>query len=184
MPYLAKHSTGHTVALFGGSFDPPHRAHVQIVEYLLRQDDCDEVWVLPSFRHPQKQTEASFEQRLAMCQLAFQDLGPKVQISDWEKQSSGFTVGLLEQLHQRFPEHRWILVLGSDLRTQISSWKEPERMQKLAELRFLPRSVDASGIFSPEQSREIRQKIRSGQSIRDLVPAAVENFIYEHSLYE
>ena len=61
-----------TWGLFGGSFDPPHRAHVLVVAWALMEATLDRILVIPTARHAfGKQPGASFEDRVAMCRLAF-----------------------------------------------------------------------------------------------------------------
>ena len=76
------------VGVFGGSFNPPHVGHVLAAAYLLSMAAVDRVLVIPVFRHPFAKTLASFEDRLAMCQLAMTWL-PQVEVSDIERQLGG-----------------------------------------------------------------------------------------------
>jgi len=59
------------IALFGGSFNPPHEGHREIVRRLARRKSIDEVWVLPVWRHPFRKKLPSFKKRLSMCRRYF-----------------------------------------------------------------------------------------------------------------
>ena len=63
--------SGLTAAVFGGSFNPPHRSHETVIASVLQHAVCDSVWLIPTHSHPFGKTLAPFEHRLRMCQLAF-----------------------------------------------------------------------------------------------------------------
>ncbi len=121
------------IALFGGSFNPPHLGHQAVVKNLTKSSLFDEVWILPSFKHPFEKKLASFEDRLEMCQLAFKDLGKKIQISTLEKELNspeGYTVDLIHSLLKKYPKHNFSLVIGTDLFQEKSRWKNFEEIEK------------------------------------------------------
>ncbi|HEX9294516.1 MAG TPA: nicotinate (nicotinamide) nucleotide adenylyltransferase, partial [Polyangiaceae bacterium] len=76
------------VFLFGGSFNPPHVAHVLAVAYVLATQDADRVIVIPCYRHPFRKDLAPFEHRFAMCELAMGWL-PRTSISAVEQELGG-----------------------------------------------------------------------------------------------
>lgn len=79
-------NTIQTVAMFGGSFDPPHLGHRIIVEKALIELDIDLLIIMPAYQNPLKKASiATPAQRMKMCKTVFEDL-PKVTISDYEMQ--------------------------------------------------------------------------------------------------
>ena len=110
-----------------------------------------------------------------------------------------YTVDTLEELHRRLPDAELALVLGADCLPELTTWRAPERIERLAEIVLVPRP----GITAPEEqtatpirigtivemplvdisSHDIRQRVSARRSIRYLVPRAVECYIETHSLY-
>jgi nicotinate-nucleotide adenylyltransferase len=171
------------IAIVGGSFDPPHLAHVEVLQHLLNSKRFDEIWVVPAGQHPFKKASASFKNRIAMCHLAFDPLGKKVKIVDEDEKLSGYTIDLIKHLHNKFSEYHWTFVGGSDLKEEISRWKEPQTLKKYLDLEFLPRPPDPASPFAPISSTEIRERIKNRLSIDDFVSNAVKDYIDQHGLY-
>ncbi|HEY6038658.1 MAG TPA: hypothetical protein VIV58_30455, partial [Kofleriaceae bacterium] len=74
------------IALFGGSFNPPHVAHQLVALYVLETQPVDELWFVPTFVHPFHKQLVPYEDRLAMCELAAAPLGPRVKVSRAEQE--------------------------------------------------------------------------------------------------
>jgi nicotinic acid mononucleotide adenylyltransferase len=72
------------VALFGGSFNPPHAAHQLVALYVLETQPVDELWFVPTYAHPFGKQLATYEHRIAMCELAAAALGPRARVSQVE----------------------------------------------------------------------------------------------------
>ena len=113
------------VALFGGSFDPPHKGHQRIVEMLAALDDIDKVIVMPAFLNPFKvSTLASADTRLAWCKKVCH--GDKIIISDFEvsQQRPVYTIETLQALQKEYDVK--YLAIGSDTLEKIAHWKDFE----------------------------------------------------------
>ena len=171
------------VALLGGSFDPPHLAHVQVLQHLLAERRYDRIWVLPSPQNPLKPESTPFAHRLAMARLAFADLDPRIEVRDDEAELSGFTIDLARKLRAENPGVEFTFVGGSDLREQLPSWKDSEELIRLLSFRFLPRPPAPDSPFLPLSSREIRERAKKGSPLDGLLPEAIERYIREHRLY-
>jgi len=171
------------IALFGGSFDPPHVGHVLAATYALATEPVDELWMLPVFEHPfRKKLRASFELRARMCEAALAGLLPRARVSRAEAElgGEGRTVDLLEHLHGKHPEHRWVLVIGSDLVAETGQWKRFDRVQELARIVVVPRG----GPLLPDlSSTEVRRILASGGDARALVPVAALRLALESGAY-
>src|SRR5512146_215517 len=77
------------VALFGGSFNPPHVGHQLLALYVLETEPVDELWLVPCWRHPFEKELAPFEHRLRMTEAAAAALGPRARVSDVEARLGG-----------------------------------------------------------------------------------------------
>src|SRR5690242_21434651 len=104
------------VAVFGGSFDPPHVGHVLAVAYAFATRDLDAVLVIPVFSHPFEKDLTPFEHRVEMAKLAFGDL-PRTSISTIEASlgAPSLTIRTLEHLSREDPARRLELLVGADV---------------------------------------------------------------------
>lgn len=135
------------IALLGGSFDPPHLAHIQVAAHLLKGGKYDEVWVMPTPKNPFKETSASFQDRLEMCQLAFAPFKDKVRVLSEERELTGYTIDLIKSLKGQYPKNDFTFIAGSDLRSEIAGWKDSEKLKKILSFEFLPRPPDPASPF-------------------------------------
>jgi nicotinate-nucleotide adenylyltransferase len=179
------------IALFGGSFNPPHVAHQMVALYVIETAPVDGLWFVPCFRHPFDKPLAPFEDRAAMCERAAAALGPRVRVSDIERDIGGEsrtlrTVRRLQELH---PEHAFSLVIGGDLVAEVPTWYGGAELQASVPFVVVGRGGAAragrGAVAMPEvSSTEVRQALREGKSVEGLVPRAVLDYIYERGLYK
>ncbi|WP_437680444.1 nicotinate (nicotinamide) nucleotide adenylyltransferase [Sorangium sp. So ce131] len=195
------------VAVFGGSFNPPHVAHVLAATYALSVAPIDEVLVVPVFRHPFSKELAPFEHRLAMCELALGWL-PRVSVSAVERDLGGesLTLRTLEHLAAAHPDWAMRLLVGADVLPDLPRWHRFDRIEQLAPPIVLGRSGfaaspadhpgEAAGgprsplcpaeVLLPQiSSTEIRRAFAAGDldAVRQRVPAAVITYARAHGLY-
>ncbi len=175
------------IALFGGSFDPPHIGHLLAAAYVLATEPVDELWLLPVHEHPLgKKPSASFDHRVLLCEQAVRDLARvKVSRLEEELEGEGRTVDLLEHLHRARPHDRWALVLGTDLVGERPQWKRFERIAELSRIVILDRSGFSEGALLPEvSSTQVRSLLASRSSeVSRLVPRAVLDAIRAAGTY-
>ena len=171
------------IAIFGGSFDPPHLAHLQVVQYLLNSKRFDEIWVIPSKNNPLKAKGHDFSERLKMARLAFGDLGPKVKVGEDDRALTGYTIDLIDHLKSEHPKEKFTFIAGSDLREQISQWKDGARLQKLIDFEFLPRPPHPNSPFLPLSSTVVREKLAAGEDPHGLLPEKVADYVQNGQLY-
>src|SRR5262249_41133779 len=118
---------------FGGSFNPPHVAHVLAVVYALSIAPIDHVLVVPVFQHPFAKELASFEDRLEMCALALGWL-PRVSGSALERDLGGesYTLRTVEHLRSQHPEWALRLLVGADVLLDLPKWHRFDRIAEIA----------------------------------------------------
>ncbi|MCB9848589.1 MAG: nicotinate (nicotinamide) nucleotide adenylyltransferase [Phycisphaeraceae bacterium] len=125
-----------TVAVLGGSFDPPTRAHTTIPLAVSQAIGADWLLVIPAAVSPFKRdgSHASDEQRLAMLRLALAE-HPRVAISaiEIERGGTSYTVETLRELRWRFPAIVFRLLIGADQAASFHRWREPHAILDLAE---------------------------------------------------
>ena len=191
------------VALFGGSFNPPHVAHQLVALYVLETQPVDELWFVPTYAHPFGKALASYDDRIAMCRLAAAPLGARVQVSRAEAELAarpGFVASHTLDLVDRVAAdgHAPRLVVGADILHDTAKWHRWDDVVARAPLIVvgrtgyaLPPGSTATEVTMPEISatrvRELLEHpgdddARSSE-LRGLVPAQVLRYIAEHTLY-
>lgn len=182
---------GREVAILGGSFNPPHVAHLMAAWWTLATQDVAEVWLLPSFRHPFGKALAPFEDRVEMCRLAARALrGVHVCTAEAELAGDPFvgkTARTLEHLHAKHPDHRFALVVGADVLPDTDKWYRWDRVKELARIVVVGRegypAVAGAPALPAISSTEIRARIARGEDVRGLVPERVRRYVAEKGLY-
>jgi nicotinate-nucleotide adenylyltransferase len=200
------------VGILGGTFDPPHLAHLRIAEEALEAFSLDEVWFCPAFDppHRKEKPKANFEERLHMTSLAVEN-NPAFKVIDIERgESPSYTIITLQKLKKLFPKLNFYLIIGWDSFLELPSWHRYKELIDLAELIVCTRGnmdkAEAEAIFSRkveaywgsskkervhllfvfpfEISSTVIRKLRAnGKSIRYLVPEGVYAYILEKRLY-
>jgi nicotinate-nucleotide adenylyltransferase len=143
------------VGVFGGAFDPPHRAHVALAAAAVAQLPLDRLIVLPTGQAYHKQRELTAgEHRLAMATLAFSAV-PGAIVDDRELKRSGptYTVDTLRELAAEQPQAELHLLMGEDQAGSFSSWREWQAIAALAVLCVAERADSAR---HPRPSRHPR----------------------------
>lgn len=179
-----------TLALLGGSFNPPHVGHLLAAHYVYATQAVDAVWMMPSFHHPFGKDLAPFEHRLAMCALIARDAAGWLHASDVERDvgGEGRTVDTLEHLHRTRPRDSFVLVIGSDIVKDLRHWKDFERIRKLAHVLVLFRAGHpAEGAVGPPlaeiSSTLIRDSLARGERPEGSVPRRVLEYMDANALY-
>jgi len=196
------------IGVFGGAFDPPHNAHLALVQAALSRLSLDELIVFPTGHAWHKARPLSpAADRLAMAQLAFSDC-PKVSVDPREMHRPGpsYTIDTLSELHAERPGAELVLLLGGDQAAALPTWHRWRDILKIAIIsvasrdpsaleraRYLPESTPLDldeGCFQALQmpamnlsATEVRRRVAAGLGIAHLVPAGVARYIDQHHLY-
>jgi nicotinate-nucleotide adenylyltransferase len=179
-----------SIALLGGSFNPPHIGHLQAAVYLRSVMAVNEVWLVPSFHHPFGKPLTSFEHRVAMCQRMADDYSTWLKVSLVESQvgGEGRTIELLHHLLPKYADTSFSFVIGTDIVADLPKWKSWNEIQALVKVIVLNRAghPDSSGIGPPMieiSSSEIRESVKCSKSVSALVPKDVDDYIKQHQLF-
>ncbi len=185
-----------SLGILGGAFDPVHLGHLTIAQSALEQFELDKILFVPTFAPPgaHKVIHTSFEHRCAMIKLAIAGQ-ERCELSriEAEIEPPTYTTKMLEKLKQQHQEATLTLLMGADSLGQIESWYQPDRIFKLARVAVAGRAGHTHQsqypfvrLDMPEiniSATELRNTIRTGRSVRFLVPDAVIAYIESNRLY-
>jgi len=182
------------IGLLGGTFDPIHNGHIAIAKTAIQQLKLDKLFLFPAGNPWQKSEFTDSKHRLEMVKKAVQDLD-KVEVLDIEVKKSGptYTFETLRELHEKYPNSEFVLILGSDAVAGFDTWKEPNLVKTLARIYVVQRAGDFTQDWHFDHiqmppieisSTSIREKVKSSQSISELVPKSVNEYISANGLYK
>jgi nicotinate-nucleotide adenylyltransferase len=178
-----------TVAIFGGSFNPPHVAHQMACLYVLETQPVDHLLCVPTYRHPFDKQLAPYADRVEMCRRMVAPLGLRASVSTLEQELGGDlsrTYTLLEALKTRYPDAALRLVIGADILRERDKWWRWADIEKLAPPIVVGRAgfPGTDGIELPAvSSTDIRARLAARQSVAGLVPRSVIQYLEMKGLY-
>jgi nicotinate-nucleotide adenylyltransferase len=177
--------------VFGGSFNPPHLAHVLAVTVVLSRFEVERILVVPTHQHPFAKSLAPYDDRVKMCELAIGWL-PRVVVSRVEEELGGEsrTLHTLEHLKRTHPEWNMRFVMGADIVVEAKKWYRFDRVAELAPPIVLGRAgVTFEGapasVLPPISSTDVRAKIAAGKwdEAAEVVPRSVLDHVRARGLY-
>ena len=187
------------IGLFFGSFNPLHVGHLVIAGYMAGFTGLDRVWLVVSPHNPLKNKADLLKayDRLEMARLATEEAA-EIQVSDIEfgLPRPSYTIDTLTYLGERYPEHEFSLIMGSDNLYSLKKWKNYELLLRDYRLLVYPRpgyrdsgledhpSVQITDAPLMEiSSTLIRKSIADGKNMQFFVPEKVWDFIDKKGLY-
>jgi nicotinate-nucleotide adenylyltransferase len=190
------------IGFFGGSFDPVHSGHLIVAQDALEQMELDRIIFVPTATSPLKEKEAEVKakERLSLLQLA-SDGNDRFEVSDMEITRGGmsYTIDTVSLLKAKYPQSHLFWIIGADQAVRLGEWHRIEDL--IQEVEFIvhtrpsvvwerDESWTKNRVHEIEShafdisSSEIRKRIRTGRSLRYLVPDAVLEAIKEKKLYQ
>lgn len=194
------------IALFGGSFDPPHSGHLMVVNVVLNSGFADEVWLIPAGDgRYDKRPRASAAHREAMLKLLIASAFSKKSavylntVQFQERLHDCATIELYDEMRRQYPEYKFSVIIGADNVKQVPDWKQADRLLK--EVEFIV--VARAGEQLPENyapcfkvikddpqpctnlsSSLIRKLTLAGKSLEGLIPLSIIDYVRANKLYE
>lgn len=188
------------VGLFFGSFNPVHMGHMILANYMLEYTDLQEVWLVVSPQNPLKSKSQLLDQnhRLFMVDLAI-DAYPGLRSSNIEFKLSqpSYTINTLVHLSEKYPQHRFSLIMGQDNLASFHKWKNYEEILKSHHLYVYPRPGVQASPFDQHphvhlteaplieiSSTFIREAIKNNKDLRFFLPPKVWEEIEAMGFYK
>jgi nicotinate-nucleotide adenylyltransferase len=194
------------VGLYFGSYNPVHIGHVAIAGYMLEYAGLAEVWFVVSPQNPLKNKETLLDnyQRLHMANLAIGN-NHRIRASDIEFKLPvpSFTIDTLAYLEEKYPNHRFSLIMGEDNLYTLHKWKNAKELVKKCPIIVYPRphvrkpsipfleqllsAADISVVKAPLMDISgtfIRDGIKKGRDMSYFLPAPVWKYIVEMHFYK
>ena len=181
------------IAIYGGTFDPIHHAHLILARQAIETLDLDRVILVPAAISPLKKAApiASGEVRLAMLRAAIKG-EPEFEVDECEllRPPPSYTIDTVEKIRQREGDATIYCLIGEDNVEQLPRWHRFAELEKMVRFVVLDRSGKQPSHSYPLIHRridisatEIRQRVAQKESIRYLVPDSVEEIIQREKLY-
>lgn len=180
------------VALYGGSFDPPHVCHVLIASFAICRLPIDELRVIPVYKHAFGKAMAPYAQRVAMLEAALAHLGPRVRVDRVEErlEETSYTIDTVRALLAEEPDLKLTFLAGTDLFASRHRWKEWAALDQLIDFAVFgrdgePDPPDAEILvrLPPISSTDVRRRIGAGEPVNHLIGPDVRSIISDHALY-
>jgi nicotinate-nucleotide adenylyltransferase len=186
------------IAILGGAFDPPHLWHKKISEQLIKLLKFDQVWLIPCFSHPFDKKMASSKHRLAMTRL-LQSRNIKVRQEEIKRKKKSYSIDTIKELKKKYPKNEFTWIIGSDQIKDFPKWKSYRQLLKEVPFFVFPRPgnkipkilphnmkpIKHKGLFlSNLSSTKVRNYIKHGKKVSQLVTFDVEEYIKKHGLYK
>ena len=181
------------IAIYGGTFDPVHHAHLILAREAIETLGLEKVILVPAAISPLKESApvASGEVRLAMLRAAIKG-EPEFEVDECElrRPPPSYTIDTVEEIRRRECDAAIYCLIGEDNVEQLPRWRRLTELEKIVRFIVLDRSgkqpthsyqlirrrIDIS-------ATEIRQRVAQNESIRYLVPRSVEEIIQREKLY-
>lgn len=188
------------IGLFFGSFNPVHIGHMAIANYMSEFTDLDRIWFVVTPRNPLKAKSSLLNdlQRLQLVRLAIGDSRKyKASNIEFKLPQPSYTVNTLAYLTEKYPEHTFALIMGSDNLSTFHKWKNYEHILSENELYVYPRPGDDGGKWKTHPKVKmvpaplmdisatfLRQAIKDKKDIGYFIPAGAYEYLKEMHFYE
>ncbi len=197
------------IGIFGGTFDPIHKGHIDAAGAVLTAASLDAVLFMPTGDPPHKADRqvTPGPLRYRMVRAALEETGnSKLMVSDMEIRRNGYTytIDTLRELTKQNPEHTYIWIIGADVLADLKHWKEYKQVFALCGFAAMHRPGYSDKDFQKEyeeltamgakiqfvevppvdlSSTQIRQAVATAQSTKGMLPGAVAEMVEEYQLY-
>lgn len=191
-------------AIFGGTFNPPHIGHYQMLKALENRPEIEEIWLMPDKIPPHKVCDflADDKDRIEMCRIIADDFKKvKLCLAEFEREGKSYTYDTVTEFRKKYPQREFTFVCGGDMLVSFEEWYRYEELMKMisftvfrrtdtdnaefdrkaAELSEMGMKITVmSEIITSVSSTYIRNNIDNS---RELLPEKIYNYIKDGGIY-
>jgi len=185
------------IGLLGGSFDPIHKGHIAVANFVLNDLKLDDVWFLPTGNHPFKNKMLAYDKRKELISAVIEGY-PDLKVFDYDKKYDDFSYTdiLIKKLKNKFPQNSFYFIIGIDCLKDFEKWhnykwvldnveivvvnRPEEYVNSLEENKFSNRMQFIKMPPVATSSTIIREKVSRSQSISEDVPTIICEKVYDY----
>ncbi|ATO30695.1 nicotinate (nicotinamide) nucleotide adenylyltransferase [Mycoplasmopsis bovirhinis] len=177
------------IGIYGGSFDPIHKGHIKLANYVINELQLDKLLIVPTYSSPFKHKTISPQDKVNMINLV---LEAKMELCDFEikRNSTSYTIDTVKYLKNKYPNDELYLIIGSDNLVKLDKWKDIDLISKLTKIVCLKRTNKINKLnLKRYQGILLNNPIYDYSSTDykkgylDLVDLKVANYIQANGLY-
>ncbi len=189
------------IGLYFGTFNPIHVGHLIIANHMVENSDLDEIWLVVTPHNPFKKKSSLLDNhhRYELAFLATERY-PKIKPSkiEFDLPQPNYTVNTLAHISEKFPQHRFSLIMGEDNLKSFHKWKNYETILEFHNIYVYPRISEGKTATKFDEhskihlvdspiiqisSTQIRNGIKEGKNVEPMLPEAVWKYIDEMNFY-
>ncbi len=189
-------------AIFGGTFNPLHKGHYEMLEALDKDQSISQIWIMPDRIPPHKECDymACDDDRIKMCELVAKDFRKaSVCLVEFDREGKSYTYDTVVELKEKFPQNDFVFVCGGDMFLYFPKWYKYKELMKLLPFYVFSRATDDKDAFEKcvrELSQQGMRLVFNGAKIsnisstefrntkdKELLPQKVYEFIKERGIY-
>ena len=194
------------IGIFGGAFNPVHNGHLNLAETFFEDLSLDKLLFIPTAKPPHKSDAGliSGEDRVNMLRLAIENKPYEISTIEFNRTEKSYTYDTLVELKKLYPDSQFFLIIGADQFVNFDKWYRYEDILSMVTLctsareneeerQLIINSAQRLGIRDSfyissrpvlkVSSSEIRDKIKNGSDVSNLLPKKVSDYIFEKGLY-
>lgn len=191
-------------AIFGGTFNPPHIGHYEMLKALDGCPEIEEIWLMPDKIPPHKVCDflADDEDRIEMCRIIAADFKKaRLCLAEFEREGKSYTYDTVTEFLKKYPQKKFTFVCGGDMLISFDKWYRYEELMKMLPFTVF-RRTDTDNAEFDRKAAELSAKgmeitvmsevitavsstyIRNNfEKSRDLVPENIYNYIKDRGIY-
>jgi nicotinate-nucleotide adenylyltransferase len=187
------------IGLYFGSFNPVHSGHLILASHIVNNTEIEQIWFVVSPQNPLKKTASLLNEyhRLHLVRVAVEDnIQFKASDAEFKLPKPSYTIDTITYLKERYPQHEFCIIMGSDSFQNIDKWKNYEQLINGNKIIIYERpGFEVNPIEGAElvllkaplleiSATEIRRLVKQGKTIRYLVPDKVLQEIQQNGYYK
>ncbi len=189
-------------AIFGGTFNPFHIGHYEMLNVLQNDSNIDEIWIMPDKIPPHKVCDflANDDDRIEMCKIVAEDFSKaSLCLVEFEREGKSYSYDTIVYLKEKYPEKDFAFVVGGDMLVYFEKWYRADELMKLLPFIAFKRTDTDDSEFSSCAKKfsnmgmnitvkeDIIPNVSSSEfrksNLKELLPEKIYNFIKERGIY-